>query len=204
MGMSDQNKQGSKKNNKGSGWIVALVVFALLNALDTDTGSFGVIIAILLIGAGVAAILYVLRVIKLPAKEQGTSGMFNWKNASDISNKIAESIHTKNSSSDWKNASTSTVRDSSSDWKNARPGAQEKQSQFRHDTGSSFPAYKAAPAKPSQSGVQPERQYYDKDASERIFDRDKQRRLAQLDDFLKTGIITREEYRVLKSRYEKS
>ena len=35
------------------------------------------------------------------------------------------------------------------------------------------------------------------------FQRDKARRLAQLDDWLKIGLIDREEYRVLKDRYER-
>ena len=35
------------------------------------------------------------------------------------------------------------------------------------------------------------------------FLRDKQQRIAQLDEWLKNGLIDREEYRVLKSRYER-
>ena len=35
------------------------------------------------------------------------------------------------------------------------------------------------------------------------FQRDKVRRIKQLDDWLKNGIIDREEYRVLKDRYER-
>lgn len=35
------------------------------------------------------------------------------------------------------------------------------------------------------------------------FQRDKARRIAQLDDWLKNGLIDREEYRVLKDRYER-
>ncbi len=35
------------------------------------------------------------------------------------------------------------------------------------------------------------------------FIRDKQQRIAQLDEWLKNGLIDREEYRVLKSRYER-
>ena len=35
------------------------------------------------------------------------------------------------------------------------------------------------------------------------FQRDKARRIAQLDDWLKNGIIDREEYRVMKDRYQR-
>lgn len=35
------------------------------------------------------------------------------------------------------------------------------------------------------------------------FQRDKARRLAQLDDWLKIGLIDREEYRVMRDRYER-
>ena len=35
------------------------------------------------------------------------------------------------------------------------------------------------------------------------FQRDKARRLAQLDDWLKIGLIDRDEYRVLKDRYQR-
>ena len=35
------------------------------------------------------------------------------------------------------------------------------------------------------------------------FKRDKARRIAQLDDWLKNGLIDRSEYRVLKDRYER-
>ena len=35
------------------------------------------------------------------------------------------------------------------------------------------------------------------------FQRDKVRRIKQLDDWLKSGLISRDEYRVLKDRYER-
>ena len=44
---------------------------------------------------------------------------------------------------------------------------------------------------------------YNENTSGENFQRDRQRRLAQLDSFLKNGIIDREEYKVLRSRYER-
>lgn len=44
---------------------------------------------------------------------------------------------------------------------------------------------------------------YDEQAQEKNFIRDRERRLAQLDGFLKNGIIGKEEYNILKSRYLK-
>ena len=44
---------------------------------------------------------------------------------------------------------------------------------------------------------------YDENAQEKNFIRDRARRLAQLDGFLKNGIIDRKEYNILKSRYLK-
>lgn len=187
--MNEQNKQSSKKKKSGGGWIVALIVFGFLDILFSDLDGTG-IVAFMFIAGIVAAAVFALRFCKLTAKKQGASDTFSWKNASGVSSKIAESIQTK---------------DSGSDWRNARPSAPERQAQFRKDTGSSFPAYKAEPAKPKpEAGARLERQYYDSEASERIFDRDRQRRLEQLENFLKTGIISREEYKILKSRYEKS
>jgi len=55
----------------------------------------------------------------------------------------------------------------------------------------------AAPASRPKSFV------YDDKAYERNTERDMQRRIAQLDDFLKNGIIDKEEYRILRERYEK-
>ena len=44
---------------------------------------------------------------------------------------------------------------------------------------------------------------YDETAQERNFIRDRERRIRQLDNFLKNGIIEKEEYLILKARYEK-
>jgi len=44
---------------------------------------------------------------------------------------------------------------------------------------------------------------YDERAQEKNFVRDRARRLAQLDGFLKNGIIEKEEYNILKARYLK-
>lgn len=44
---------------------------------------------------------------------------------------------------------------------------------------------------------------YNENSAEQNFYRDKQRRLRQLDDFLKNGLIDKNEYLVLRSRYEK-
>ena len=46
--------------------------------------------------------------------------------------------------------------------------------------------------------------YYDENAAAANFERDRQRRLAQLEVFLKNGIIDRDEYRVLHDRYERN
>ena len=45
---------------------------------------------------------------------------------------------------------------------------------------------------------------YNENASAENFQRDKQRRISQLDGFLKNGIIDKEEYKVLLSRYERN
>ena len=44
---------------------------------------------------------------------------------------------------------------------------------------------------------------YNENASAENFQRDRQRRIVQLDGFLKNGIIDKEEYKVLLSRYER-
>ena len=44
---------------------------------------------------------------------------------------------------------------------------------------------------------------YEENATAANFERDRQRRLNQLQDFLKNGIIDKDEYQVLLSRYEK-
>lgn len=48
-----------------------------------------------------------------------------------------------------------------------------------------------------------QKKYYDKDMIMQDDERDRERRLKQLDDFLKNGIIDKEEYKVLYSRYER-
>lgn len=44
---------------------------------------------------------------------------------------------------------------------------------------------------------------YNEFSAEENFVRDRQRRISQLDDFLKNGLIDKEEYRILLSHYEK-
>lgn len=51
--------------------------------------------------------------------------------------------------------------------------------------------------------VMEQTRFYDKDAFMQDNERDKERRLRQLDDFLKNGIIDKEEYKILRSRYER-
>lgn len=48
-----------------------------------------------------------------------------------------------------------------------------------------------------------QRKYYDENTIFQNQERDSDRRLRQLDDFLKNGIIDREEYKILRSRYER-
>jgi len=50
----------------------------------------------------------------------------------------------------------------------------------------------------------PEIRSYDENAAERNFNRDKERRIRQLEVFLKNGIIEKDEYRFLRDRYERS
>lgn len=45
---------------------------------------------------------------------------------------------------------------------------------------------------------------YSENTAQQNFSRDKQRRIRQLDDFLKNGLIDKNEYLLLRSRYEKS
>ena len=69
----------------------------------------------------------------------------------------------------------------------------------------------AAPAKKAYSPRSAQRDYSAPEApcivceqtGEDHFQRDKARRLAQLDDWLKIGLIDREEYRVMRDRYER-
>lgn len=58
--------------------------------------------------------------------------------------------------------------------------------------------------KPAERPVYTPQAGYNENASSENFQRDRQRRIAQLDDFLKNGIIDKEEYKVLLSRYERN
>ena len=58
--------------------------------------------------------------------------------------------------------------------------------------------------KPAERPVYTPQAGYNENASAENFQRDRQRRIAQLDDFLKNGIIDKEEYKVLLSRYERN
>ena len=58
--------------------------------------------------------------------------------------------------------------------------------------------------KPTERPVYTPQAGYNENASAENFQRDRQRRIAQLDDFLKNGIIDKEEYKVLLSRYERN
>ena len=57
--------------------------------------------------------------------------------------------------------------------------------------------------KPVERPVYPPQAVYNENASAENFQRDRQRRIAQLDGFLKNGIIDKEEYKALLSRYER-
>ncbi len=57
---------------------------------------------------------------------------------------------------------------------------------------------------PAFSGSKPKSFAYDDRAYERNEQRDIQRRLSQLEDFLKNGIIEKEEYNILRARYERN
>ena len=57
--------------------------------------------------------------------------------------------------------------------------------------------------KPAERPVYTPQTVYNENASAENFQRDRQRRIAQLDGFLKNGIIDKEEYKVLLSRYER-
>ena len=57
---------------------------------------------------------------------------------------------------------------------------------------------------PPVTASRPKTFVYDDRAYERNEQRDIQRRLSQLDEFLKNGIIEKEEYRILRARYERN
>ena len=67
-------------------------------------------------------------------------------------------------------------------------------SKWSRDSGETLPSVAA----------RPKTFVYDDRAYERNEARDVQRRLMQLDDFLKNGIIEKEEYRLLRARYERN
>lgn len=58
--------------------------------------------------------------------------------------------------------------------------------------------------KPAERPVYTPQAVYSENASAENFQRDRQRRIAQLDGFLKNGIIDKEEYKVLLSRYDRN
>ena len=64
-----------------------------------------------------------------------------------------------------------------------------------------------APSKPKEQRTftpeAQERRYYDSDCEMMMSKHDHDRRMEQLDDFLKSGLIGREEYQILKERYSK-
>lgn len=55
--------------------------------------------------------------------------------------------------------------------------------------------------KEEQKYYQSERKYYDSDCQAMSSDHDHNRRLEQLDGFLKNGIVSLQEYNILKSKY---
>ena len=58
------------------------------------------------------------------------------------------------------------------------------------------------PAAPARS-AEPERKYYDSTCMEANTRHDHDRRIEQLDNFLKSGIIDREEYKILLAKYQR-
>lgn len=56
---------------------------------------------------------------------------------------------------------------------------------------------------PGRMPIAEQKKFYDGDAALQNQERDRERRLRQLDGFLKNGIIDREEYKILRSRYER-
>lgn len=64
-----------------------------------------------------------------------------------------------------------------------------------------FSAPKPA-ARPAAAPVMQERRYYDSTCMQECSRHDHDRRMEQLDTFLKDGIISREEYKILQQRYQ--
>ena len=58
-----------------------------------------------------------------------------------------------------------------------------------------------APSQPEKKSYEPEKKYYDSDCERASSQHDHDRRMEQLDGFLKDGIISRKEYEILKSKY---
>ncbi len=50
----------------------------------------------------------------------------------------------------------------------------------------------------------PQKQYYDSSDVFDNYERDRNRRISQLDEFLKNGIIEKDEYRILRKKYEQN
>lgn len=76
-------------------------------------------------------------------------------------------------------------------------------------TSEDNPAPAAKPLKQSRpvsapKASAPERKYYDSTCMEADSKHDHDRRIEQLDNFLKDGIIGKEEYRILLARYQKN
>ena len=69
------------------------------------------------------------------------------------------------------------------------------------------PEHPYAPSTPKQQRTftpeAQERRYYDSDCETAMSEHDHDRRMEQLNDFLKSGIIGREEYQILKERYSR-
>lgn len=84
--------------------------------------------------------------------------------------------------------------------KTAGIGAERIKASFTREEKS--PELFTRPSAPARQDEKP--RYYDENAAAVNFERDRQRRLAQLEVFLKNGIIGREEYRMLHDRYERN
>lgn len=77
---------------------------------------------------------------------------------------------------------------------NVRSKAAQAISKWSRDSGETPPV----------TASRPKSFVYDDRAYERNEQRDIERRLSQLDEFLKNGIIEKEEYRILRARYERN
>ena len=86
-------------------------------------------------------------------------------------------------------------------WKKAARKKAEDQATVRWSAP--IPERRQNRAVPAERPAYTPQPVYNENTSGENFQRDRQRRLAQLDSFLKNGIIDREEYKVLRSRYER-